>query len=782
VKIKKILLFVVICMMLTICCCPLNVAAEDLVAEMDTEMNLDVVFAIDISQSMTESDEKKIALDAFNLLVDECDETCGIGYVMFTQKIKNEKVKSIVNIDTASNVAALKNGIAAVRKSGYDVTGNTYIALGLSKAKELLDESKKADPNRHRAIILLSDGNTFLNKKNGDPKTTEEAKEELNQVTVPELKKAGYPVYAIGLNADGSLDKKEMEEIAAKTGGMAFFPNSAKDIPEIVASITAEYLHTKDTTEVLNDGKISFKVENESVYAVYILLNTSKTREEMNPRLISPSNHQVALDGNNIKVTSTASYTLIKLFSPDKGTWMLELNGVTNNNCHILSRTIYSMYLKQLVDPAYVTGQNVKISVSLNGRDGIINDKDFINTVSVSSNISGAENKNIALTNKGNGVFEGEFLINSEGRYNIVSEAKTKDGKFTRVSDEFSFDSVDPISNDRITIEQTLSSNEIRRGETVTVSTKAKNIESNENISMADSIFTAFLTDKDGNAVSDIVLKKNDKNIYEGQFTVDQKGSYTVITKVSNSKNMNKSSNKSVFTVTRTEMSLKGSAEITLGLNSKPMNTSQKIAVKDYVECDEDDILSVTFEPSASELYDVEEKQENNDLILELSGNRAGTGSSVLKIKNQYNEQIAIVLSVNVNDSLKWIIIILSVAAAVIAAGVIVCLLIHPKLNGSVYISMIFPATSSIPQIPETRLNLPRKIKTNARDIFKYNPAAAKTFETAFSRQDIYNDLKKITIQKKFNGDLLIRFGSTRSSRNINATINDVSVKVRINR
>ena len=86
----------------------------------------------------------------------------------------------------------------------------------------------------------------------------------------------------------------------------------------------------------------------------------------------------------------------------------------------------------------------------------------------------------------------------------------------------------------------------------------------------------------------------------------------------------------------------------------------------------------------------VEEKQENNDLILELSGNRAGTGSSVLKIKNQYNEQIAIVLSVNVNDSLKWIIIILSVAAAVIAAGVIVCLLIHPKLNGSVYISMIF--------------------------------------------------------------------------------------------
>lgn len=59
-------------------------------------MNLDVMFVIDASGSMLQSDPKKVALDAFNLFADMCDETCRVGYVVYTHKIKDRDRKSVV--------------------------------------------------------------------------------------------------------------------------------------------------------------------------------------------------------------------------------------------------------------------------------------------------------------------------------------------------------------------------------------------------------------------------------------------------------------------------------------------------------------------------------------------------------------------------------------------------------------------------------------------------------------------------------------------------------------
>ena len=64
---------------------------EDVIkdTEQDANMNLDVVFVLDSSGSMLDSDPNKVALDAFNLFVDLCDETCGVGYVVYSEKIKD---------------------------------------------------------------------------------------------------------------------------------------------------------------------------------------------------------------------------------------------------------------------------------------------------------------------------------------------------------------------------------------------------------------------------------------------------------------------------------------------------------------------------------------------------------------------------------------------------------------------------------------------------------------------------------------------------------------------
>ena len=67
----------------------------------DGQMNLDVVFVLDSSGSMLRSDPKKIAIDAYSLFVDLLDDSCGIGYVVFTHELKAEG--SIV--DTADKEA-----------------------------------------------------------------------------------------------------------------------------------------------------------------------------------------------------------------------------------------------------------------------------------------------------------------------------------------------------------------------------------------------------------------------------------------------------------------------------------------------------------------------------------------------------------------------------------------------------------------------------------------------------------------------------------------------------
>ena len=55
------------------------------------------MFVIDASGSMLQSDPKKVALDAFNLFADMCDETCRVGYVVYTHKIKDSEDLTSIN-------------------------------------------------------------------------------------------------------------------------------------------------------------------------------------------------------------------------------------------------------------------------------------------------------------------------------------------------------------------------------------------------------------------------------------------------------------------------------------------------------------------------------------------------------------------------------------------------------------------------------------------------------------------------------------------------------------
>ena len=66
------------------CFCISVSAVESDIPEGNGNMYLDVVFVLDSSGSMLESDPNRVAADAFSLFVDLCDDTCGVGYTIYS--------------------------------------------------------------------------------------------------------------------------------------------------------------------------------------------------------------------------------------------------------------------------------------------------------------------------------------------------------------------------------------------------------------------------------------------------------------------------------------------------------------------------------------------------------------------------------------------------------------------------------------------------------------------------------------------------------------------------
>lgn len=752
-------------------CFSIDINAET-VNQDKTEMNLDVVFVIDASGSMNDSDKNKIALDAFNLFLDECDDTCGVGYVVYSDKIKESK--QITLLDKEDNRTLLKKQIAS---SGDKREGNTDIALGVSKAISILDESEKSDKNRNRAIILLSDGNTYLK---GSSRTVESSKKELSSDT-EKLSNKGIPVFSIGLNADGTLDEKEMVDIASKTGGDYFFPNTADSLPGVISKIMANYLNTAIEEPSFNDGNINFSVNNRSIYAIYILIDSDKSIKEINPILTAPSGYQISLEGNNVKMTSTKSYTLIKLFSPDVGNWNLKVTGVTNKDCKVSLTTVYSMYLKQSVKPTSITGGKTQITATLNNVGGQINDSDLLKTLTVTAEISGAENKSIPLSNDGKGNFTGEFLVSNGGTYSIVTKAISSDKKFNKESEEFSFEAVAPMGNDMVAIEQTLSAKEIHSGESVTVSVRVKNKETGDTVVLSDCVMTAFLNDKEGNNISDVPLKKNDSDTYEGIIPVSEKGDYKIVTVATdNATGKTKSSAESRLLVTRPSMIIKNSEPIHIKVKSLPFKSTETIILNDYIQYEADDVLKLDFSPTQSEYYDILSKKSADGYIMEVTGVNAGSGETEIIVQNQYGEKLNIRLTVEVKNS--WISIVISI---LIIIGIlfllsIVFLIVRPKLNGEIEISLSMPEHYIAFQPGRISKRVSGKYKVSIGKLFKRNNRwSDSNFGIALKETSIENEVEKISITAKFDGSAMIKGNGKSHRNNYRCEISGVDVNVK---
>ena len=356
------------------------------------QMNLDVVFVLDASGSMRNSDPKKIAIDAYRLFVDLLDDTCGIGYVVFTHELLD--TGEIVETSDKTELEKTKKKMAAVK---YDLNGFTDIALGLTKAKDMLTTPEIEADRREKLVILLTDGNTALPKGG---RSLEDSNDEMD-ATLLALHDRQIPVYTIGLNYNGKMKADELQRISDETEGDWKETHSSEELVQIFSGVFATINNVSGIEENVEDGKMTIEVTDSTVSDVNLIIRSALTLDQLDPVLVSPSGETIQLNNSDlISVSTTGNYTMLKLTKPQEGEWTLQFNGADTSGINVTRMDYYSVYLEQQIREVLMEGEGisikdylpkgakVSIEATVRDQDGIVTDKKLLNTLNLVAKIA----------------------------------------------------------------------------------------------------------------------------------------------------------------------------------------------------------------------------------------------------------------------------------------------------------------------------------------------------------------------------------------------------------
>jgi VWFA-related protein len=176
----------------------------------------------------------------------------------FVKRLGVDDQASVVGFDTrvqllqpfTSDHASLERAIRRVKAGGSTALFNAiYIAL---KDLERVKASAPEDLRR-QAIVVLSDGDDTASTLNFDD-VLDLAKRSHTSIYAIGIR----PNIAPGLTRDGDGDFV-MRRLAQDTGGTAFFPQEARELPriyrEVADELASEYLVAYTSTNAVHDGK-----------------------------------------------------------------------------------------------------------------------------------------------------------------------------------------------------------------------------------------------------------------------------------------------------------------------------------------------------------------------------------------------------------------------------------------------------------------------------------------------------------------------------------------------
>jgi len=419
--------------LLTILCLCLTLTGVDAffaskaIAATYTEQKIDVVLTVDASNSMKTSDKNLVANEAMKMFVDMASvQGDKIGLVSYTDQIVREK--ALLTINTPQDKEELKKFIDQIVRGSY-----TDIAVGVVEAVKILEQER--EPGRFPMIVLLSDGNNSLRGS----RTQEQSDKELNEA-IDKAIALGIPIYTIGLNADGKLNKANLEDISKRTNDKSFVTSSAEDLPQILSEIFANHLKVKviPLNGVVGNGQyqdVRVPIPNENVLEANISLISSKPAQV---KLYDPSGQERAIPSDGIIYSKSNAYSLIKLSKPELGDWKLQVKGVDKDKIDI--NLVFNYDIQLVMEPlapgvTYKKGDQVEVKAHLESNGQVLADeelyKDIKSTLLV-TDLDTQQTEELPLTNSGQ-QFEGSYKVADAHDYEL--KIKVEDASFFRESE-----------------------------------------------------------------------------------------------------------------------------------------------------------------------------------------------------------------------------------------------------------------------------------------------------------------------------------------------------------
>ncbi|MGF7048956.1 Mg-chelatase subunit ChlD [Paenibacillus sp. DS2015] len=382
---------------------------------------IDAMLVVDASNSMKTSDPNKIGNEAMKMFIDMLSaQGDKVGIISYTDQIQREK--ALLEIKSTADKEDLKQFIDQLDRGPY-----TDTAVGIQEAVKVLQQG--VDPTHEPMIVLLADGNNDFNKTKG--RTQAQSDEELAQA-VADANKSGIPVYTIGLNADGKLNKETLAQISKETGGKAFSTDAADDLPQILSEIFASHLKLKivPIQSINANGSyqdVTINVPNSNVLEANISIMSNKPVEV---KLTDPSGASKTIPASDILFSESKSYSLLKLLSPVKGDWNLQVKGVAKDKIDINLVFNYDMELTMdaLPSKTYKKGDKIAITSHLVSGGQKLQNNTLYNNMTAKimvTDLNTGDTDEIEMTNSGDH-FEGTYKVADQHEYELKVRAEDK--------------------------------------------------------------------------------------------------------------------------------------------------------------------------------------------------------------------------------------------------------------------------------------------------------------------------------------------------------------------
>ena len=272
------------------------------------EKACDIVFALDISGSMKNTDENRTAIETIKMVIDLCDETDRVGLVAYNDTIAY--CYELTGMKTEEERNRLKENIDAI-----EYKGETDIGLGLGQAVEMLAGQKEKN---NGMVILLSDGKTDLEHSTSG-RTLEQSEADL-QAAVELAKEEKIQIHTIGFASEYLEDGDYLTVISANTGGTTQIAASPLQLNQIIQPMIFTYKNGESkTTKVMETTGENQTVEIEFQYK-YV-------KKAYISVLSTGSIHEIQTGLEESQVLHSQKYAIIKCENPEENGLSFQLNG-----------------------------------------------------------------------------------------------------------------------------------------------------------------------------------------------------------------------------------------------------------------------------------------------------------------------------------------------------------------------------------------------------------------------------------------------------------------------